>query len=166
MTTRNELFRGKNALKSRQSGRLRVQAMTENIDPETATKNWLMNEWREVTDRTRANYSTVADKWCLFCEEHDIESMAEVSGRTLMRFKPWKGEQVKLSTVGQNLFCLRRFIDYCEKIEAVKPGRLDKIPDVRAPDTTRDEKVDKETAEAVLNYLRKFDYASRRHADC
>jgi len=41
---------------------------------------------------------------------------------------------------------------------------LDKVPDVRAPDGTRDEKVDRETAQAVLSYLRKFDYASRRHA--
>ena len=163
MTTRSELFRGKNALEPRR-GRLQAQDMTEDIDPETATENWLMNERREVTDRTHANYSTVADKWCLFCEEHDIESMAEVSGRTLMRFKSWRGEQVKLSTVGQNLSCLRRFIDYCEKIEVVKPGLLDKVPDVRAPDGTRNEKVDRETAEAVLNYLRKFDYASRRHA--
>jgi site-specific recombinase XerC len=166
MTTRNELFRGKNALEPRRSGRLQAQDMTEDIDPETATTNWLMNEKREVTDRTHANYSTVADKWCEFCEEHDIESMAEVSGRTLMKFKSWRAEQVKISTVGQNLSCLRRFIHFCENIEAVKSGLLDRVPDARPPNSgqVRDEKVDKETAEAVLNYLRKFDYASRRHA--
>jgi site-specific recombinase XerD len=108
--------------------------MIEHIDPEMATEDGLMNERREVTDRTLANYSTVADKWCQFCENRGIESMAEVSGRTLMRFKQWRAEQVKISTVGQNLSCMRRFIDHCEKIEAVKPGLLDKVPDVRAPD--------------------------------
>jgi len=68
--------------------------------------------------------------------------------------------------VGQNLSCLRRFIHHCEKIEAVKSGLLDKVPDARIPNEsqTRDEKVDHETAEAVLSYLRRFDYASRRHA--
>lgn len=164
MVTTSELFRASNALDSRQTGRLQDESMTQDIDPETATENWLMNERREVADSTHANYSTLAVKWCQFCQEHEIESMAEVSGRTLMRFKSWRGEQVKLSTVGQNLSALRRFIAYCEKIEAVKSGLIDKVPDVRAPDNTRDEKLDPDIAEAVLEYLRKFDYASRRHA--
>ncbi|MDB9263948.1 tyrosine-type recombinase/integrase [Halorubrum ezzemoulense] len=138
--------------------------MTEDIDPETATEDWLMNEQNEVTDQTLANYSTVAKKWCQFCEEKGIDSMADVSGRTLMRFKQWRADQVKTSTVGQNLSCLRRFINHCENIEAVKLGLLDKVPDVRARDNSRDEKVDAETAESILSYLHRFDYASRRHA--
>jgi site-specific recombinase XerC len=138
--------------------------MPENIDPKTATQDWLMNEQREVTDRTHANYRTVAKKWCEFCKENDIQSMAEVTGRTLMQFKQWRANQVQISTVGQNLSCLRRFIDHCEKIEAVSPGLLDKVPDIRAADNTRDETVDRETAEDVRSYLRRFDYASRRHA--
>jgi site-specific recombinase XerC len=137
--------------------------MIEHIDPELATNEWLTNEKREVTERTHANYSTVADKWCEFCDEHGIERMSEVTGRSLMKFKQWRANQVKLSTVGQNLSSLRRFITYCEKTEMVEQGLLDKVPDVRAPDNTKDEKVDHETAEAVLTYLRRFDYASRRH---
>lgn len=166
MATRNELFQGANALGSLSSGRSQEQPMPElqDITPEMATSDWLTTEKPEVTDRTHANYRTVADKWCEFCDEQDIESMAQVSGQTLMRFKQWRSEQVKISTVGQNLSCLRRFINHYEKIEAVKPGLLDKVPDARAPDGSRDEKVDRETAEAVLSYLRRFDYASRRHA--
>ena len=137
--------------------------MLEDVDPETATEDWLMTEKREVTDRTLGNYKTVAKKWCQFCEEEDIESMAEVSGRTLMGFKQWRADQVKLSTVGQNLSCLRRFINHCEKIEAVRSGLLSKVPDARASDGTKDEKVDRETAVDVIEYLRKFDYGSRRH---
>jgi site-specific recombinase XerC len=139
--------------------------MTElqQIDPEVATNDWLMSEKQEVTDRTLANYRTLADKWIAFCDDQGIETMADVSGQDLMKFKRRRSEEVAQTTVGQNLSCLRRLIGHCENIEAVEQGLLDRVPDVRAPDGTRDEKVDAETAEAVLEYLRKFDYASRRH---
>jgi len=91
--TRTELFKGANATNGLASsgspppGGSQEHTMLEDLDPETATEDWLMTEKREVTERTYANYETVARKWCEFCDEQDIESMANVSGRTLMQFK-------------------------------------------------------------------------------
>jgi site-specific recombinase XerD len=136
----------------------------QTIEPEVATDDWITTQSREKTERTLANYQTVARLWNEFCDEHDVGTMDEVNGQTLMRFKQWRGEDVKITTLGQNLSCLRSFIEHCEQIEAVPPGLLDRVPDARAPDGTRDEKVDQETADAVLTYLRKFDHSSRQHA--
>lgn len=135
------------------------------VTPDTAIQDWLTTERAEKSDETVKNYRSLANRWREFCEEKDIDSMLAVSGKTLMRFKQWRLEdEVTLSTVGQQLTCLRAFIKHCEQIEAVKSGLLDKVPEARAPDKTRDEKIDRDTAESILSYFQKFEYASRRNA--
>jgi len=129
-----------------------------------ATEEWLTSARQQKAEETIRNYRSFRNRWLEFCEERDIDSMADVPGRTFMEFKIWRAEDVALATVGQNLSRLRSFIRHCEKVEIVPKGLLDRMPDVTAGDGTRDEKVDEATAEAVLTYLRRFEYASRRYA--
>jgi len=69
------------------------------------------------------------------------------------------------STVGQYLSVLRAFIRHCEQIECVRDGLAEKVPDVSTPDGTRDEKIDEDTAEEILDYFEQFRYGCREHVE-
>jgi integrase len=56
------------------------------------------------------------------------------------------------------------FFHYCQQVEIVSDGFVDKVPEVKVSSKARDEKVDQETAEAILDFLSRFRYASRQHA--
>jgi integrase len=47
----------------------------------------------------------------------------------------------------------------------VRDGLGDKVPEVTTPDGTRDEKIDEDTAEAILEYFEQFRYACRQHVE-
>jgi len=146
--------------------------------PDDATDDWIQTAEIEQSSETLRNYRTVRNLWSGdpdelddgeiggFCAEHDIEVMSEVTGADLMRFKrTLMSDDIATSTVGQYLSVLRAFFRHCEQIECVRDGLADKVPDVTTPDGTRDEKIDEDTAEAILEYFEQFRYACRRHVE-
>lgn len=134
--------------------------------PDEATDDWIATAEIEKSAETVRNYGTVRNLWTEFTDEQGITSMADVTGADLMRFKRWRvQDDVAMSTVGANLSVLRAFIRHCEQIECVRDGLADKVPEVTTPDGTRDEKIDPDTAEAILDYCEQFWYATRKHVE-
>lgn len=136
------------------------------MTPDEATDDWIETAKIEQSSETLRNYGTVQNLWTDFCTEQDIETMSEVTGADLMRFKRMlMSSDIATSTVGQYLSVLRAFIRHCVQIECVRDGLADKVPDVATPDGTRDEKIDEATAEAILDYFEQFRYACRQHVE-
>lgn len=170
-TEYDERFRHANAVTSgsnpggRSSGASGTTIMIE-YSPDDATDDWIATAEIEQSSETLRNYGTVENLWTGFCAEHDIEVMSEVTGADLMRFKRMlMSDDIATSTVGQYLSVLRAFFRHCEQIECVRDGLADKVPEVTTPDGTRDEKIDQDTAEAILDYFEQFRYACRQHVE-
>jgi integrase len=85
--------------------------------------------------------------------------MNDLSGRKLQEFRTWRRDDgdLKPVTLEGNLDALRVFIRWCESIDAVAQGLHEKII---MPTLSKED----EQAEAVLEYLRQYEYATRGHA--
>lgn len=60
---------------------------------------------------------------------------------------------------------LRVFIRFLETIDGVNPDLSEKVlsPDLKDKENVRDVMLDRDRAEAILQYLSPFEYASRAH---
>jgi len=96
-----------------------------------------------------------------------IDNMNTLTGRQLQRFKTWRRDDgdLKPVTLEGNLDALRVFLRWCESINAVHSGLHDKIvmPVLKRQDEQANTILEREKAIDLLNYLRRFDYATRRH---
>jgi site-specific recombinase XerD len=132
--------------------------------PEVALQDWLNTAEYEKSEETVKNYRVLANHLREFCEQKGIETLGELDGRALLEFKVWRSQDVARSTLSNYLACLRVFVRYCQQVEIVPDGLVDRVPEVRGSKEARDEKLGQEEAQAVLDHLSKFEYASRRHA--
>jgi integrase len=95
--------------------------------------------------------------------------MNDIGGRQLMAFKTWRKNETDLATISLNgnLTILRRFLRFCEWIDAVAEGVADRVP---LPNVPPDEEVntdvpENDEIEGIRSYFRRFEYASRRHVE-
>jgi integrase len=95
--------------------------------------------------------------------------MNTLSGRDLQRYKTWRrddGDLKPISLEGQ-LDALRIFIRWCGSIDAVEQDLHEKfealMPKLDNTDEQAESILETEQAEALIEYQRKFEYASRPH---
>jgi integrase len=93
--------------------------------------------------------------------------MNDLSGRDLHEYKVWRkndGGLKPISLKGQ-LDALKAFLQWCESIDAVREGLHEKIvhPTLSKSDEVSDVKIGGDEAEKILEYLRQFEYGSRKH---
>ena len=111
------------------------------------------------------------DKYALtlivdWCHENGVENLNDLTGRRLKESKRWRGKQVQTTILRNQMWTLKKFMRCCETIEADPYGLLMKVKSlIPAKDggDSRDEFIKTEQAEALLDYLRKYEYASLRH---
>lgn len=140
----------------------------EPIDPDEAVALYLTDRENELAQTTLRSYESRLKyflKWCL--EEEDIENLNELTGRDMHRYRVWRRNDGDLSPSSEKSQqdCIRTFIKFLEKIDAVRPDLSTSVvsPTLSDDEAARDELVDEETAEAILDYLDTFEYASARH---
>jgi integrase len=96
--------------------------------------------------------------------------MNTLSGRDLQRFKTWRRDDgdLKPITLEGNLDALRVFLRWCGTIDAVDPDLYEKLevlmPTLDDEDEQADAMLEPSAAEAMLEYPRIYEYASRHHA--
>jgi site-specific recombinase XerD len=137
------------------------------IAPEAAVELYLEHRQDELSDATHESHGYRLERFVEWCEANGFENMNELDGRDLNTFSAERradGDLEPVTLRGQ-LSTLRVFLDYCESIDAVREGLSEKvlIPSVSAQDQAKDSKLDFERAEALLDYLSQYHYASDRH---
>jgi len=90
--------------------------------------------------------------------------MREVSARTVHRFRIEIKDDLAQSTLSQRIGIVRRFLTFGVSIDAVDPSVPERVELPNRDGTARSEMLDEDQADAVLSYLRRFNYASREHA--
>jgi integrase len=140
------------------------------ITPDAAMDYYLdarRYDLRETTLRThKARIGSFVD----WLKEQDIHNMNEVDLQVVHAYRVYKREDNGESstcndvTMQGQVSTIRRFLDHLTDIDAVReelPERI-RLPNVEG-DGSSDVMLDKARANAILDYLREFRYASQQH---
>jgi len=140
------------------------------ITPAEAKKMYLDARKHEVAKSTVEGYHYRLKQFVRWCDDvKDIDNLNELSGRDIQRFKTWRRDEgdLKPVTLESNLDTLRLFLRWCESINAVKPNLHEKVealmPTLDKSDEQAESILTSDEAEALIQYQRKFEYASRPH---
>ena len=139
----------------------------EPLAPDTAKEMYHQEREGDVTERTLQAHHYRLVHFVRWCDQEDIDNLNDLTGRLLHEYRLWRKDDGDLNAVSlrTQLETLRVFIKFCETIDAVPSGLHEKIllPTLSNDDEQREEILETEQAEAVLDYLRRFEYASRNH---
>lgn len=135
------------------------------IGLDEATEMFLDDKRIERAWKTYGKYESVLNVFSEWYEKAGVESLADLDGGDLHKFKQYcrherNNEEVSLN--GTMAF-LRVFIAFCEEIEAVRDGLADKVP---VPEVDDEEEVSDEMPvdkhmEKTLEYYREYESVSR-----
>jgi len=149
---------------------LGVVRLSENLDPiapEAAVDLYLDHRRDEVAEETLQSHRYRLKAFVEWCDENGITNMNEIGGRDLHAYRVHRRDEHDLTamTLQGQLSTLRVFLGFCASIDAVPENLRDKVllPSVRGEEQVREDFLSTEEAESILDYLHKYEYASRAH---
>lgn len=137
----------------------------EPIEPDTAVELYLKDREGELAKQTHRSHDERLGHFVRWCEQNDIANLNDVSGRDVNRYKIWRSEGIKRVTLKTKLDTLRVFLRWAAGIDAVHPDLPDKVqsPTLARGENERESHIDDDTAEEIIGYLRKYEYATLPH---
>ena len=147
------------------SGRGSMSEDLTSTTPAEAVEWYFEERAPELSEKSMQNQRYRLERFLNFCEEHDIEDMNALTGRDIHRYRVWASKDVETVTLRGYLQTLRVFLEFCAAIDAVEPGMRERvqIPEIDPEEEARSEHLGKGRAEAILEHLDRFAYASRDH---
>jgi len=139
----------------------------EPVAPEQGQRLFLDHRATNCTESTVQNHKYRTNHFIEWCEEEGIENLNELSGRDIQQHRLWRKETSDINnlTLRMHMSTLRVFLKWAGTIEAVPENLYTKVmvPRVSQEERQRDEVLDAETAQDILDYLTKYKYASVEH---
>jgi site-specific recombinase XerD len=143
-------------------------AELEPIAPAEAKEMYLAQRRGEVAESTLQDHHCRLKPFVQWCESTDLTNLNDLTARSLHEYRLHRKERDDLCkvTLRTQLSTIRAFVKFLESIDAVEQGLHDKmlIPSMDAGEGTRDRMLEQDSAEAMLAHLRRYEYASKRHA--
>jgi site-specific recombinase XerD len=138
----------------------------EPLDPATAMQMYLDERRHEVAAATLQSHEYRLNQFVAWCDDHGIDNLNDFTARDIHRYRVKRRDEDGLATAtmkGQ-LATLRLFCRFCASVNAMRPGLDEKIilPTTTADDA-RDELLERDTAEQVLEHLEQYRYATIDH---
>lgn len=140
--------------------------MTRTMTPKRAVERYLKERKPEVAESTYRNHKYVLKRFVEWTDKAGIEEISEIDGLHIHDFKIHRRENGGINevTLYNNLCTLRVFIQWLESMEILDAGVAENMILPDPDDDTRDDKLDPNTVEGILEYLDRFEYATLRHA--
>jgi len=139
----------------------------EPISPEDAVELYLAERETEVAAATLQSHRSRLRYFLQWCENQEITNLNTLSGRDLQGYRLWRRDDGNLEPASKKtqMDAIRVFIRWCESIDAVNPDLSTKVtsPTLSESQAVRDAMVETDDAETILEYLRRYEYASGRH---
>lgn len=143
-------------------------AELEPIAPAEAKEMYLAQRRDEVAESTLQGHHYRLKPFVKWCESTDLTNLNDLTARSLHEYRHHRKEKDDLSkvTVRTQLSTIRVFVKFLESIDGVEQGLHDKmlIPTIEAGEGARDRMLEQDSAEALLDHLQTYEYASKRHA--
>ncbi|MDG5761313.1 tyrosine-type recombinase/integrase [Natronococcus sp. A-GB1] len=139
----------------------------EPIDPETALDMYLTDRDTEVTEATIYAHSSRLGHFIRWCQSKGMENLNTLTGRDLHEYRLWRRSEGDLSAVTEKtqMDTLRVFVKWLEQIDAVEPDLHTRVrsPMLDEQENVRDVMLGSDRATEILQYLEKYEYATRPH---
>jgi len=137
----------------------------EPTSPSEAVQLYIQERRPEVSQATLYEHRTRLRRFTEWCEKQDIDNMNDMTRQVAYRYRVYRTDEVAPTTLENEIRTFRLFIRFCERFGCVSDGvaRNIKVPTAPKGDRSRTVKLDPERAEAILDYLERFEYASFRH---
>lgn len=142
------------------------------ISPEEAVTWYLRRRRNELAESSLYTHRSSLNHFLQWTDRVGLDNLNELDGRMLQRYLTWRVEEAP-NSVDQlapksektQIDITRKFVEYCESIDAVRPGLHEKILPfrVKEADEVRDEMLEMDRIEEILGYLERYHYASRDH---
>ena len=137
------------------------------LAPNSALEMYFQQREKEVSDATYQSHQYRLNHFARWSDEVGLDNMNDLTGRKLHEYRLWRRRDGDLNSVSvrTQMSTLRTFIRFCERIDAVPDGlhkRVD-IPTINGDDGSRESMLDPDDAAQIIDYHRKFEYASGQH---
>lgn len=134
-----------------------------------AVQRYINRARRDKTDSTVRTYRLDLRQFVLWCEDHEIETVADLTGLDFELYEEDRAAEIAPSSLENQMGLLKRFIEFCEDIDAATPDLHEKvhIPRATTEERSRDEKLATDDASRILRYFREKSnglYGSKWHA--
>lgn len=144
-----------------------MQRDLDPITPKEAVELYLKDRQSELAEETLRSHRSRLSFFEEWCGEQGIENLNSLSGRDMHRYRVWRREGGNLAPASEKaqMDCIRVFIRFLEKIDAVRPDLSTSVvsPSLSEEEASRDVLVEAEAAEEILDYLSSYEFASARH---
>lgn len=141
----------------------------EPIAPRDAVEWYLEHRRDDARVATHRKIDSALGIFVDWTHETGIDNMNDVRGRELMRFKTWRKSETEIESVSLNgaLAVLRRFLVFCDNIDAVEANLYERVPmpNVPAEEEISDVVPADAEVDGIRSYYDRFEYASRRHIE-
>jgi len=137
------------------------------LRPQQAVDDFLKEKKAEVAKSSWRNYKYPLGYLVEFCDEQDIEYIGDITGYDLKKFKTQRrSDDINNVTLYNNLSVIRVFLQWCEEAQLLKQDfhKLVQLPPIDDGQIVSSDKLELDEVEDILDYLYKFEYATRRHA--
>lgn len=144
----------------------------EPLGPEQAVKMYLNARQDELSQATIDGQTYRLESFVQWCREEGVENLNDLSGRDMYAFRVWRREghgegrgEIAPVTLRGQMATIRAFLGFAAEVDAVPSGIREKVPlpTVSGSGQVSDTTLDPERADPILDYLERYEYASRRH---
>lgn len=140
----------------------------EPIEPHDAVEMWLDHQRSERAASTLQSYSYRLAPFVEWCQREGIHNLNELTSRDVFRYESdRRAEDLAISTLNNQIGTLKRFLAFCERIEAVPedlPMKVEVPTSDEFSEMINETKLTSARAHEILDDLGRYEYASRRHA--
>ncbi|MFH5799796.1 tyrosine-type recombinase/integrase [Haladaptatus sp. CMAA 1911] len=133
------------------------------IPPKEAVELYLDQRRSELAQKTIRSYRMDLNQFVKWCRSNDVDNLNELSGRHLNQYRLEMADGLAQTSLQIKLCRFRVFLKWATTIEAVDDSLPEKVIIPKVTDGARTEMPNVETIQSIIERLRKFDYASRRH---
>lgn len=131
-------------------------------------QRYLQHRKNEMSKQSLQSHRYRIEPFVRYCEQEEIESMSDLTGRDLQDYRYWRQQDgdLKLVSVKTQMSTIRVFIKWAVSYDAVPEGLIAKVPvpDVSQDGEVNDDKIEADRAFGILEHLERWEYASRKHA--
>ncbi|WP_188980611.1 tyrosine-type recombinase/integrase [Halocalculus aciditolerans] len=126
----------------------------------------------ELSEGTLQGHKYRLQAFVQWCEEEGIENLNDLGGRDLYGYRIWRREgngedrdPIAPVTLRGQLSTIRAFLRFCAEVDAVPESLREKVPlpTVSGGEDVSNTTLEPDRAEEILNYLERYEYASRKH---
>jgi len=138
----------------------------QDLPPDEGIERFIRHREPSVRPSTLRNARTRLNFFQAWCAEREIENLNDLTGRDLSDFVAWRRGDIAAITLQKQLSTIRKALRYWADIEGVREGLAEKVHSPELPDgaESREEHLDAERAEAILEYYNRYHRGSRTHA--